>query len=204
MVKITYYGHACFCLEHDGYRTVLDPYRHGMIPGLPELSLEAEAVLCSHTHDDHAFSGAVKLHDAGSAAYTLEEYPTPHDDQSGALRGWNVARIFDFGGIRVAHLGDIGCFPDQRLMTALRGIDCLLIPVGGTYTIDAAIAAEIVRKADPVVCIPMHYRTDTTGFGNISHIGEFISLFPDVRTAVNSIELTNKTQKQILILQYKP
>lgn len=204
-VKITYHGHACFQLEAAGWRIVIDPYRHGMVPGLPDLQLQAEAVYCSHTHDDHAFSEAVEIIDREDLApYTVEEFLTPHDDQFGALRGWNTARIFDFCGLRVAHLGDIGCFPDERLLESLKGVDCLLIPVGGTYTIDPEMAKSIVDAAQPRLCIPMHYRTDTTGFDNIAHVDDFTRYYPAVQTAVNSVLLTNETPKQIFVLQYKP
>ena len=37
MEKITlhYLGHACFRLDFGQWRTVLDPYHDGMVPGLP-------------------------------------------------------------------------------------------------------------------------------------------------------------------------
>lgn len=204
-VKIRTYGHACFMLESGGYRTVIDPYSNGKVPGLPDLDLEAQAVCCSHSHDDHGWFQAVTLVDSGKKApYRVEEYITPHDDQGGRLRGMNTVRIFDYDGLRVAHLGDIGCFPDEALLAALRGVDCLMIPVGGHFTIDAAQAKQIVEAVEPRVCIPMHYRTDTTGFGIIGHISEFTSLFPQVNTLDNELVLDRQTQKQILILQYKP
>lgn len=202
-VNITYHGHACFTLEFAGYRTIIDPYRHGMVPGLPDLSLQAEAVYCSHTHDDHAFSEAVEIIDVeGLAPYTVEEFITPHDDQFGALRGWNVARIFCMGSLRVAHLGDIGCFPDDLLLERLKGVDCLLIPVGGTYTVDPSLAKRIVDAAQPRICIPMHYRTDRAGFDNIAHIDEFVKLFDAVNYADDSFILSADTEKQILVLNY--
>ena len=43
-VKITTLGHACFMLEACGYRTVIDPYAYGMIPGLPDMHVVADAV----------------------------------------------------------------------------------------------------------------------------------------------------------------
>lgn len=204
-VTITYHGHACFTLVCNGWRIAIDPYRHGMVPGLPNLQLQAEAVYCSHTHDDHSFSEAVEQFDRIELApYTVEEFLTPHDDRFGALRGWNTARIFDFGCLRVAHLGDIGCFPDERLLAALKGVDCLLIPVGGTYTIDPQMAKSIVDAVSPRVCIPMHYRTDTTGFENIAHVDAFTRYYPGFQTAENSLVLTKEIPKQILVLQYKP
>lgn len=204
-VQITYHGHACFTLAYNGWRVTIDPYRHGMVPGLPDLQLQAEAVYCSHTHDDHAFFEAVEIIDREELApYTVEEFLTPHDDRFGALRGWNTARIFDFGGLRVAHLGDIGCFPDERLLNALKGVDCLLIPVGGTYTTDPGMAKSIVDTVSPRICIPMHYRTDTTGFDNIAHVDDFTRHYPGFQSTENSFVLTKETPEQILVLQYKP
>jgi len=34
-----------------------------------------------------------------------------------------------------------------------------MIPVGGTYTLDAKGAQEAVAKLDPRIVIPMHYKT---------------------------------------------
>lgn len=204
-VHITYHGHACFTLESDGFRTVLDPYAHGMVPGLPDLDLQADAVLCSHAHDDHSFVQAVWLSGTDAAPpYTVSEFVVPHDDARGTKRGMNTVRIFDFGGLRVAHLGDIGVYPQEPLLNALRCVDCLLIPIGGYYTIDASTAKQIVDAVNPRVCIPMHYRTDTTGFDTISHLDAFTGLFPAVRFRENTLDLTPDTPIQILVLQYKP
>ena len=176
-VKLTYHGHACFTLEYRGARAVIDPYAWGMVPGQPDLHLEAEAVYCSHTHADHNFTQAVELTNSPSLPWTVQEFETPHDDCGGAKRGMNTVRIFNCGGIRVAHLGDLGCFPDEELEKALEGIDCMLIPVGGYYTIGCQTAAQIIRSAKPKIAIPMHYRTNKTGFDEISHIDDFMKLW---------------------------
>ena len=143
-VHITSLGHACFLLECGGYRVCIDPYAWGMVPGQPDLHVVADAVYCSHGHADHSFLEAVGLFAAEKPRpYTLTEFITPHDDQGGRLRGMNTVRIFDFDGLRIAHLGDLGCFPDEELAKALKGIDCLLIPVGGFYTIGVQTACQI-------------------------------------------------------------
>ena len=179
-VKITALGHACFMMEQDGYRTVIDPYAAGMIPGLPELNVVADAVYCSHEHGDHNAKEAVGLFATEKVApYTVAEYTTPHDDQGGTLRGMNTVRIFDFGGLKIAHLGDIGCFPDEALSQALKGIDCMMIPVGGFYTIGCQTAYQIIKAANPKVVIPMHYRTDSVGFDVLSHIDDFLKLWDE-------------------------
>ena len=205
MVKITYNGHACFTLEKDGYRIVLDPYAAGMIKGLPALKLEAEAVCCSHGHGDHNYTDAVTVIPAGGKApYTLEELDSFHDDQGGTLRGKNIVRIFHFGDLRVAHLGDLGHIPEGALLEALKGVDCLLIPVGGFYTIDPDTAAKIVALTQPRVTVPMHYRTDTAGLAVIAHLTDFTGRYENVNTCDNSFVLTKDTPKQVLVINYKP
>lgn len=200
-VNITYLGHACFCLEADGYRTVIDPYVEGFPAGLPPLKVEAEAVYCSHQHDDHNYVKAVALQKTTvPAPYTVEEFVTPHDDQGGKLRGMNTVRIFDFGGIRVAHMGDVGRPLTEDEAAKLYGVDCLLIPVGGYYTIDAAQAKAMADQVRPRVLIPMHYRTEQSGFPEIALLEEFTKLYPQVNQGGSSLILDGNTPQQVLVL----
>ena len=60
-VKLTYHGHACFTLEYQGVKAVIDPYAWGMVPGQPDLHLQSNAVYCSHGHADHNFTQAVEI-----------------------------------------------------------------------------------------------------------------------------------------------
>lgn len=204
-VTIHYHGHACFTLECDGFRTVLDPYAEGMVPGLPALELEAEAVLCSHGHGDHAYTQAVSLHPADKQPpYELQILDTFHDDREGALRGNNKVHLFRFDGLTVAHLGDLGHIPGEEVLEKLKGIDCMLIPVGGFYTIDPDTAARLVELTGPKVTVPMHYRTDSTGFPVLAHVTDFTNKFEQVNACVNSFTLTGEEPNQILVIDYKP
>lgn len=204
-VTIRYHGHACFTLECDGYRTVLDPYAEGMVPGLPPLNLEAEAVLCSHGHGDHAYTQAVSLKPAGNQPpYTLEILYSFHDDRGGSLRGENKIHLFRFGALTVAHLGDLGHIPGEDVLEKLEEIDCMLIPVGGFYTIDPDTAEKVVALTQPKVTVPMHYRTDATGFDVLAHLRDFTDKFDQVSTCENSFTLTGEEPKQILVIDYKP
>jgi L-ascorbate metabolism protein UlaG (beta-lactamase superfamily) len=42
-------------------------------------------------------------------------------------------------------------------------VDVVLIPVGGHYTIDAAEATQVIGQINPLVVIPMHYKTPKMG-----------------------------------------
>lgn len=204
-VNITYHGHACFMLECGGYRAVIDPYKDGMVDGLPDLHLEAEAVYASHAHADHNYFQAVSLIPGDAQApYTLEIADSFHDGQGGALRGENRIHIFDFDGLKVAHLGDLGHIPRETLLGKLKGVDCLLIPTGGTYTVDHVQAKEIIGLIQPRVAVPMHYRTDSTGFDVLTHLRDFTGQYQEVNSCENTFALTRQTEKQILVIHYQP
>ncbi len=174
-MKITWYGHACFGVESEGYRVVLDPYDG--VKGYGQLHLTANEVLCSHEHFDHCFRSAVTLEGAKSP-FRISSVDSFHDDRGGELRGKNTIHILRAEGMTVVHLGDLGHQPTKEQTAALRGCDVLLIPVGGTYTIDAAGAKAAVSALNPRIVVPMHYRRGSLGFDNIGCLEDFLKLFP--------------------------
>lgn len=202
-VRITYIGHSCFVLEYRGQRIVLDPYEDGSVPGLSGVRLEAEYVYCSHYHHDHGFEAGVTIRPAAAPAFELEELLTDHDDAGGTKRGKNTVRIFRFGSLRVAHLGDLGRLPTDGEYEKLSGVDCLLIPVGGFFTIDAAAAKEIVDRVRPRVTVPMHYRSEAGGFDVIAALEDFTGLFDRVERGGSSFDLTGDAPRQVLVLAPK-
>ena len=64
------------------------------------------------------------------------------------------------------------------LVESMVPVNILLIPVGGTYTIDAETAKDFVDKIMPDIVIPMHYRTKDCEL-DIDKVSEFLSLFDD-------------------------
>jgi len=164
-MKITWIGHACFAVESNGCKLILDPYEDGYVPGLKPLRESADAVLCSHGHGDHNAKRLVEIRKGQSCPFTVTTIETFHDDVRGAKRGPNTIHIIDDGAVRVAHLGDLGCEPEEDQIQQLKNLDVCLIPVGGHYTIDGKQAAELIRLIQPRTVIPMHYRDDRAGFG---------------------------------------
>jgi len=89
--------------------------------------------------------------------------PAFHDNVRGQERGPDTLTLIESGGLRIAHLGDIGeltLTPEQ--VNALGRIDVLMIPVGGYFTVDGNQAAALVAQLHPRVIIPMHYRTQAS------------------------------------------
>ena len=174
-MRISWLGHACFAVEHEGYRVVIDPFCD--VPGCRNVSAEAEEVLCSHGHFDHAYTKGVTLHLGKESPFTVETVDTFHDEKGGALRGRNTVHILRAGGKTLVHLGDLGHSLSAGQAEKLRSCDVLLIPVGGVYTVDGAAAAAVVRALQPRTAIPMHYRGDGFGFDNIGTLDDFLCHF---------------------------
>jgi len=175
-MTITWQGHSCFLLEQDGFRVVIDPYTD--IPGYPVLELEAHAVFCSHGHYDHNYTDAVKLLPKIDSPFSMEEVASFHDGEEGALRGANTIRVFTAGGIRVCHLGDLGHPLSKEQLAAIGKCDAVLVPVGGTYTVDAAGAKAVCDALKPKIVVPMHYRHVPYGLEKLSGVEDFLRLWP--------------------------
>jgi len=174
-MNITWIGHSCFRIESGGYTIITDPYEDGYVPGLKPLRETADMVLCSHEHGDHNARSLVKIREGQACPFTFEVIETWHDEVKGAKRGPNKIHIIDDGNVRLAHMGDLGCEPEEEQIQKLKNLDVCLIPVGGHFTIDGKQAAELVHLIRPRLVIPMHYRDSKAGFGFdiISTVNDF-------------------------------
>ena len=204
-VLVEYLGHSCFSLTYAGQRIVLDPYADGSVPGLEPVRTDAEFVFCSHEHDDHNGVAGVRLTEpAPEPAFQVTEIPVDHDHHGGGHRGKNTIRVFTFGELRVAHLGDLGRPLTKEEGRALSGLDLVMIPVGGYYTIDAAEAKQVLDEIAPRVAVLMHYRTDGAGFDVIAHIDDALkALGPVSLVPGSSCYLDKGTPSRTVLLQQK-
>lgn len=202
-MKLIWRGHSCFQIEAEGYTVVFDPYADGSVPGLAPLRLTADAVYCSHGHRDHNAADAVTLSGRG-CPLKVQTLPCWHDDKRGVLRGKNTIHILSAEGMRAAHLGDLGHMPSKTALEALRGVDALLIPVGGYFTIDAKTARTVADAIAPRVVIPMHYRLGEMGYDVIGTLDAFTALCGDVRVYdTNTLALDADTPAQTAVLRYE-
>ena len=200
-MRLTWIGHSCFRVEDDGYSIVIDPYSDGSVEGLSDVREEASEVLCTHEHGDHSFRDGVRITEPSSAPFSVEHIDAFHDDAGGTKRGGNRIYIISDGRTRIAHLGDLGCRPEH--IERLQGLDVLMIPAGGFFTIDGREAAALVKELRPRITIPMHYRSTEHGFGFdvLSTADDFLSAFiGDVERLDDSSIDTDDTHKSIVVL----
>ncbi|MFR7443260.1 MAG: MBL fold metallo-hydrolase [Sellimonas intestinalis] len=104
-----------FGSEKDGYAIVFDPYEDDNVPGLKLEISTANEVFTSHEHGDHNAREKVKLVKAyGETPFQVTHLESFHDDCQGKKRGTNCITILESEGLRIAHLGDIGCMPTEE------------------------------------------------------------------------------------------
>lgn len=178
LMDIIWHGHSCFELVSGGYSAVIDPFQDTSVgTAYPHVRLTADAVYISHEDRDHNFREGVTLRSTGKAnPFAVTELETYHDIMRGRLRGMNTVRIFAAEGMRVAHLGDLGAKPTPEQMQQLQGLDAMMIPVGGIYTIEPDTAYYLCEQLQPRVIIPMHFQAPGHSNHRLRAPEDFLSL----------------------------
>ena len=167
-VKVTWLGHASFMLEADGLAFYIDPFV------LPRGAKPADAILYTHGHFDHCVAAPsittsrtvlighgcklpCRVIEIGAKekvggvvveavhAYNIGKPFHPRDAGAGYILRFKTASVY--------HAGDTDFIPEMKGYKC----DIALLPIGGTYTMDAREAAQAVAAMMPKVAIPMHY-----------------------------------------------
>ncbi len=180
-MKISWLGHAAFLLETDDLKILTDPYEPGSYSGAvgyDPIGVVPNVVTVSHYHFDHGytkeFQNAQIIDKPGIwkiDGIEIEGIKSYHDKEKGALRGENTIFVIKAEGIKIAHFGDLGTLDLD--FEKLKELDVVLVPVGGTFTIDAEEATLLVEKLNPKIVVPMHFKTSKLGF-NIDGVDKFI------------------------------
>lgn len=162
-MDIVWYGLSCFRLREGGNTIICDPYDKSV--GMTLAKVRADIVTVSHDAPGHA-----SLQDLPQSAYVISgpgEFEVGgvfvigvamHNPSSADARP-NVAYLYDFDGLTVAHLGDLNYIPSQSEIDALGEVNVALVPVGGGQALNAAQASEVINLLEPQIVVPMHYKT---------------------------------------------
>lgn len=169
-MDIYWYGQACFKLKGKGATVIVDPFDPDFVGLKLPKEVSGDVCLSSHDHQDHNNCRGI-VNPSGGKAYEFSdpgEYEVGgvvistissfHDDSQGGERGKNIIFHIMFDNLDIVHLGDLGQSKlTEEQVAEIGECDVLLIPVGGTYTIDAKGASDIVAQLEPKIIIPMHY-----------------------------------------------
>src|SRR3989344_1900504 len=142
-MTITWYGQSCFRIEAKEGSVLIDPFSKEI--GLRPPKIKDDVVLVTHQHSDHN-----NISEANPEAFIIQnpgEYEKQgiavrgiasfHDDKQGTERGPNTIYIIKAEEMTICHLGDLGHTLSDSQIEEIGDVDLVMIPVGGTYTIDA-------------------------------------------------------------------
>ncbi len=199
-MKIIWHGHSCFTIETAQGSLVIDPFQDNYVPGCGVIRPVADAVFCSHSHNDHGCAEVVTL-TGNSHAVAVQTIPSWHDEAGGTKRGANLIHVFSAEGMKAVHLGDLGCELDAIQLQTIGQPDILFLPVGGFYTIDAKQARQIADQLSPRIIVPMHYKGEGFGYDVLGTVEDFLSLCTETIKILsgNEFEVTPDTPAQVIV-----
>lgn len=201
-VYVTWLGHAAVRLAWKDLVVYIDPYRLTTNPR------DADLILVTHSHSDHyspsdiarvvggqtefvappdvvnAYGRGVSIapgqsldvagvHVTAVAAYNLTKTNHPR------ANNW-VGYVVELGGNRIYLAGDTDLTPEMK---ALTDIDLAFLPAGGTYTMDAAEAAEATKYILPLLAVPYHWGTITGSLSDAERFARLAACNTEVLTA---------------------
>jgi L-ascorbate metabolism protein UlaG (beta-lactamase superfamily) len=161
---IQWLGQSAFKIQDKELTIAIDPHDK---TGLKMPKFQADLLLITHDHDDHNNVKAIKgtpfiINGPGEYevknvfVYGLKAF---HDNKEGTERGKITCYVIEINGVKIAHLSDLGQDNlNERQLSILEGVDILLIPVGGIYTINGTGAVKIISQIQPRIIVPMHYK----------------------------------------------
>ena len=178
-MEISWLGHSCFGIRGSNAIVITDPYSPSLGYSLGKPT--AHIVTVSHQHSGHSYvqgiDGEPRLvirpGEYEISGVLIIGIATFHDADRGRERGENTVYLMEIDEISVCHLGDLGHVLTGEQVEEIGNVDVLLLPVGGVSTINAPMAAEVIRQLEPKVIVPMHYKVAALSW-ELEPVGKFL------------------------------
>ena len=215
-MEITYLGHSSFRIKGKSAVLVTDPFSSEKVGLKFPKHVEADIVTVSHEHPDHNDAAVVEgtpyvVH--GPGEYEIKGVgvvgiPTFHDAENGQTRGKNTVYRYDFEGLSIVHLGDLGHLLSSAQVDDLDTVNILFVPVGGVSTINAEQAVQVINDIEPDIVIPMHYgrpELDQATYGAMTPVSEFlkaigkVDVVPQAKLSITKDKLP--AEMQVIVLE---
>ncbi len=176
-LKIKWLGHAGFKIS-DKKIIYIDPYN------IKETE-KADYIFITHSHYDHyspkdidkikkdsteiiSRSDVAAKEEGEVTVVSQGDYLDLDDFKLTAVAAYNVGKefhkrafgvgfIIEIDGKRIYHAGDTDYIREMENKKEFGNIDVALLPIGGTYTMDAEQAAKAANTIKPKIAVPMHY-----------------------------------------------
>lgn len=142
----------------------------------------------------------------GSGSYFLISGPGEYDIKGVYIKGIasqnkkNTIYTIETEEIKICHLGKL----EQKELSSdqlekIGDIDILMIPIGGTYTIDAKEAIKVMAQIEPKIIIPMHFGGKLDGLDKFLKVLGIKSLEPLAKLSVKKKDIFSEEAKVIVL-----
>ncbi len=186
-MRIVYHGHSCFEFADSSITVVIDPHDGKSIGIKGPTNVSADVVLMTHSHYDHCAARVIRGDHADIMAqngefevkgFNVTGLPTFHDPNNGEDRGMNTMYLFEMDGLSICHCGDLGCIPDEEVISMICGVDLLFVPVGEVFTMPLPEVKKFLELVNPNVIVPMHYRVGGLSIP-LTPLDNFLDIIPE-------------------------
>ncbi len=168
---IQWLGNSCFLVtSREGRRVLIDPFSRRWARedryGLREPRIAADIVLVTHEDNDHNALDIVPgsffvvrgdLPEQEIFGIKVHAMNTYHGIVNGTVVKDNSIFLFTVDGVSFCHMGDFFAYKHRSQPEMLKGVDVLMVPIGGRFSLDWGGAWEVVENLKPGIAIPMHY-----------------------------------------------
>ena len=219
-VTVKWLGNACFLVtSKEGVRILIDPFSRRWARedryGLREPRIPADIVMVTHEDSDHNALDIVpgsffvvrgNLPEQEFLGVKVASMNTFHGVVNGTIVKDNTVFVFTVDGLRFCHMGDFFAYKHRNQPELLANLDCLMIPIGGRFSLDWGGAWEVIEQAAPKIAIPMHY--DEFGHrGDVLSVDGFLKGRANVtQLASSSLDLAPdilSSSKRIFVFKYE-
>jgi len=201
-MQIKWLGHASFKIKTKEMTIYIDPYSG-------EYDEKADLILISHEHYDHFGKDKIaQIRVDSTVILTTDKVASELDGAKSmkpgdtvsvgdvkveAVHAYNIGKAFHPKGNGIGYIiktdrhrvyfaGDTDKIPEMNNIKA----DVVLVPVGGTYTMNSDEAADAVLTIKPKLAIPMHFGSGVVG------------TIEDAELFKEKVEKNSKTKVRIL------
>lgn len=209
-MEIKWFGNTTFLIKNStGKRILINPMdlnlaliKYDFQPDLITLSNS----LYSDNTNDYLTKGCKIINSCEQYSnnyISIKGYNTYCDNIKGLKRGHNIIYIFEIDNLKFCHLGTLGHKLDSELISKLKDLDFLLIPIGGHFSLDGTDAATLSININSKYILPMLYKTSLQ-HSYLDGPYKFISHMKNITkvntSTIQTSELSFNNSNSVLIL----